>query len=102
VILNSDSWPLELAALLAALGAVFLWNLTDALRPVRTFEFYDRNGQIALTIYGMKTMYGMKGQWHASKDFAEAIEKTIEANQKTAEPGATDNPDDAQRLREDH
>jgi hypothetical protein len=41
------------------------------------------------------------GLWVLGGPLAVAIFQIVEIS-RTAEPGATDNPDDAQRLREDH
>ena len=40
--------------------------------------------------------------WWSGTPEGEAIDSEIKRRRKAAQPGATDNPDDAQRLREDH
>ena len=40
--------------------------------------------------------------WWSGTPEGEAIDREIKRRRKAAQPSATDNPDDAQRLREDH
>jgi hypothetical protein len=80
-ILNQDSLPHDLIAFPGMFGIAFLWYVYVGMQPVLTFEFRDRQDQVAVSIYGPK------GQKYASQDFAAAIEKAIEGDQKTAEPG---------------
>ena len=79
------SWPVRFAicaSILVAVGIVYA-----GVVPV-----YIKGG-FAMAFLLFASAYGAPRLW---------METVIGKRRKAAEPGATDNPDDAQRLREDH
>ena len=80
-------------AFILAMGVMFL-----ALREIpQRFGFPSITGPGAILIAILFIAVGLYGAWHGWIQATRRFKA-----EKAAEPGATDNPDDAQRLREDH